>query len=250
VNSRVAKAVRASEHDTRPVLACAYYSYFSGLEQADAQFYLRDHCAFGSGPTNDGLTMLVINWQAKQFAEVRSDVEGQVRTALAQAPEYAERVRAAKREEPWYGTAGIPNYFRTPYGPGWALVGDAGYCRDPMTAQGISDSFVDAERITDAIDAGLSGRRGLEEALAEHEAERNERLRPMYEFTQLFASLEPPPPDIQRLFSAMYGNQEATDQFMSMITGALSVPEFMSEENLGRIMAAAYGSPMLTPAGG
>jgi hypothetical protein len=76
-----------------------------------------------------------------------------------------------------------------------------------MTAQGISDSFVDAERLTDAIDAGLSGRRSLEDALAEHEASRNERVRPMYEFTQLFASLEPPPPEMQRLFGAMHGNQ-------------------------------------------
>ena len=65
------------------------------------------------------------------------------------------------------GTAGVPNYFRVPSGPGWALVGDAGYCKDPITAQGISDAFIDAENVADAIDAGFSGRRPLEEAMAD-----------------------------------------------------------------------------------
>jgi 2-polyprenyl-6-methoxyphenol hydroxylase-like FAD-dependent oxidoreductase len=48
-----------------------------------------------------------------------------------------------RREEKWYGTAGVPGYFRKPFGGGWALVGDASYNRDPITAQGISDAFID-----------------------------------------------------------------------------------------------------------
>ena len=46
------------------------------------------------------------------------------------------------------GTAGVPNYFRVPYGSGWALVGDAGYCKDPLTAQGISGAFIAAGHLT------------------------------------------------------------------------------------------------------
>ena len=59
------------------------------------------------------------------------------------------RVREGRREEKWYGTAGVPGYFRKPYGKGWALVGDASYNRDPITAQGISDAFIDAEMLDD-----------------------------------------------------------------------------------------------------
>ena len=159
--------------------------------------------------------------------------------ALGLAPDFAARVRAGKREERWYGTAGVPNYFRKSYGDGWALVGDAGYNRDPMTAQGISDAFIDAEAVARVVDAGLSGRGVLEKLFAGHEAARNERVRPMYEFTQQLAALEPPPESMQQLFGALRTNQDATNAFFSAITGAIPLPDFMSDENLGRIMSAA-----------
>ena len=61
----------------------------------------------------------------------------------------------------------------------------------------------------------------------------------MYEFTSQLAALEPPPAEMQALFRALYGNQDATNAFLSAITGAIPLPDFMSNENLGRIMAAA-----------
>src|SRR5207237_4038479 len=90
---------------------------------------------------------------------------------------------------------------------------------------------------------GFSGERPLEEALAAHESARNERVRPMYEFTCQLALMEAPPPAIQQLFGALHGNQQATNQFFSALTGAMPLPEFLSEENLGRIMSAAVGDP-------
>ena len=136
-------------------------------------------------------------------------------------------------------TAGVPNYFRQPFGPGWALVGDAGYNKDPITAQGISDAFIDAEALTTALDDGWSGRRPLGDALAEDQASRDQRAKPMYEFTCQLATLEPSPPPMQRLFAALRGNQEATNQFFSAITGSRPLPAFMNPENLDRIMASA-----------
>jgi 2-polyprenyl-6-methoxyphenol hydroxylase-like FAD-dependent oxidoreductase len=239
VHSFVAAAVRASEYDTRPIAVCAYYSYFSGVQQEDLELYVREHCAFGGAPTNNGLHLVMVNWPARRFAEVRADVEAHVARALALAPDFAARVSRGTREERWYGLAGVPGYFRKPYGAGWALVGDAGYCKDPMTAQGISDSFLDAERLVEALDAGLSGRGALEDLLAAHEAARNERVRPMYELTNELAMLEPPPPQLQELFAALRHNQPATDAYLSAMTGATSLPEFMSEENLARIIGAA-----------
>ena len=119
--------------------------------------------------------------------------------------------------------------------------GDAGYNRDFITAQGISDAFVDADLLAEALDAGLSGRGALEELLAAHESARNERVRPMYEFTCQLAALEPPPPHMQALFGALRGNQDATNAFLSAITGAIPLGDFMSEENIGRIISAAKG---------
>jgi 2-polyprenyl-6-methoxyphenol hydroxylase-like FAD-dependent oxidoreductase len=239
VNSFVARAVQAPEYDVRPVAACGYYSYFSGVTSDDIELYVRDHYAFGGAPTNDGLQLVMVNWPARDFPRVRADVEGHVWRALEAAPNFVARVRGGRREEKWYGTAGVPGYFRKPYGNGWALVGDASYNRDPITAQGITDAFIDAESLTEALTAALSGNGAFEEPLAAHETARNERVRPMYEFTNQLAALEPPPPEMQALFGALRGHQDATNAFLSAITGAIPLPDFMSNENLGRIMAAA-----------
>lgn len=80
------------------------------------------------------------------------------------------------------GTA-VPNYFRKPYGPGWALVGDAGYNKDFITAQGIHDALRDAELCVTALDGAFSGARTFEAAMAEYQARRDEHVLPMYEFT-------------------------------------------------------------------
>jgi 2-polyprenyl-6-methoxyphenol hydroxylase-like FAD-dependent oxidoreductase len=241
VSSFVARAIRAPQYDERPIAACGYYSYFSGVEQEDIELYVRDYHAFGGAPTNDGLHLVMVNWPAAAFSAVRNDIDGHVRQALASAPEFARRIGAGRREEKWYGTAGVPGYFRRPYGKGWALAGDASYNRDPITAQGMSDAFIDAESLAGAIVAGLSGSRSLDEALAAHETARNERVRPMYEFTTHLAALEPPPPQMQALFSALRGNQDATNAFLSAITGAIPLAEFMAPGNVGRILAA--GTP-------
>jgi 2-polyprenyl-6-methoxyphenol hydroxylase-like FAD-dependent oxidoreductase len=118
-------------------------------------------------------------------------------------------------------------------------VGDAGYVKDPLTAQGISDAFIDADSLADALDAGLSGRRALDEALAEHQARRDQRVKPMYEFTGRLATLEPPPPPLPDLFAALRSNQEETNRFLAAMSGSLPLPEFMNPENIGRIIAAA-----------
>lgn len=179
VKSFVARAVQAPEYDVRPVAACGYYSYFSGVPQDDIELYVRDHCAFGGSPTHDGLHLVMVNWPARDFAAVRADIERHVFQALELAPDFLARVREGRREEKWYGTAGLPGYFRKPFGEGWALVGDASYNKDPITAQGISDAFIDAEGLADAIEAGLSGPGPLEELLTVHERTRNERVRAM-----------------------------------------------------------------------
>jgi flavin-dependent dehydrogenase len=252
VNSFVARAVRAPEYDPQPVAACAYYTYFSGIRQDDIELYVREHVAFGGAPTNGGLHLVMVNWPARDFPTVRNDVEGHVWRALGAAPDFLARVREGHREEKWYGTAGVPGYFRKPYGKGWALVGDASYNRDPITAQGISDAFIDAEMLVEALSAWLAGSGVFggvfDEPLAAHESARNERVRPMYEFTTHLAALEPPPPDMRALFGALRGNQDATNAFLSAITGAIPLSDFMSNDNIGRIMAAAneVGAPGAT----
>jgi 2-polyprenyl-6-methoxyphenol hydroxylase-like FAD-dependent oxidoreductase len=240
VHSFVAKSVKPAEYDTAPELVCFFYSYFSGVEVYDVEQYIGlPNSGAAYFPTNDGLCLVAGAWQSKRFHEIRADIEGNVMGLHNQVPKLAERLSRAKREEKWYGTVGVPNYLRRPFGPGWALVGDAGHCKDPLTGQGINDAFLDSESLAMAIDDGLAGRHPIAEALAAYERRRNERVTPLYHFTRELAQLEPPPPEMQRLFGAMHRNQEATDRFFSAITGSLPLPVFMDPQNIDRILAVA-----------
>ena len=239
VHSGVAKAVQAPEYNTKDPLACFFYSYYSGIQIDDIEQYVRAYEGAAYFPTNDGLTLVAVAWPASKFQEKRTDIEGNLRQVHDQIPGLKERLDGARREEHWSGTAGSPNFFRKPFGPGWALVGDAGYDKDPLTAQGITDAFADAENVAEAIDAGLSGRQEMADALATYETSRNERVGPIYEFTCQLATLEPPPPPMQQLFGAMRGDQDSTNQFFSALTGGSPLPAFMAPENIGRIMNAS-----------
>ena len=135
--SVVAKAVAPERYNEKPQLLCGYYSYWSGLPM-DGKFevYVRPERGWAAAPTHDGLTLVVAGWPFAEFEANKKDVEGNYMKMFDLAPEFAERIRGAKREARFAGTA-VENYFRKPFGPGWALVGDAGYNKDFITAQGI-----------------------------------------------------------------------------------------------------------------
>lgn len=237
--SRLARAVGAEQYHERPPLLAGYYSYWSGLPMHGRyDIFIRERRGFGAAQTHDGLTIIVGGWPYAEFETNKHDVEHHFLRMLDLAPAFAERVRGARREAPFVGMP-VTNFFRTPYGPGWVLVGDAGYTKDPITAQGISDAFGDAERCSAALDAALSGRRSFGDVMAESQRERDEHALPMYEFTCQLASLEPPPPEMQQLLGAIHGNQAAMDGFVRMNAGTISPAVFFSPENLGPIMGAA-----------
>jgi len=240
-HSTVARAVNPEQYNEKPQLEASYYSYWSGLPMNGRfEAYNRGDRAFAAWPTSGDLTLIVGGWPFAQFEANRVDIEGNFFRMLDLVPDFAGRVRDATREERFVGAA-VPNFFRKPFGPGWALVGDAGYNKDFITAQGISDAFRDAELCAGAIDASLSGARPFDDAMSEYHTTRDEHVLPMYEFTCEFAKLEPPPPEQQQVMGAVYGNQEAMDGFARVFAGVTSPAEFYSEENIGRIFAAAQG---------
>src|SRR5215475_613300 len=125
------------------MLQWSYYTYWSGLPVNGMEVVIRPDRGWAAAPTNDGLTMLVLGWPYAEAAAYKADPEANLLSTLDLVPEFAERVRAATRVERLTG-ASVPGYLRTPFGPGWLLVGDAAYNKDPITAQGITDAFHDA----------------------------------------------------------------------------------------------------------
>ena len=237
--SLVADAVGAEEYHEKAQLQVSYYTYWSGLPMNGRfESTVRPGLAFAAWPTNDDLTLVIAGRSIDEFEAVRKDVEGSYLETLEIAPAFADRVRGAKREERFAGTA-VRSYFREPFGPGWALVGDAGYNKDFITAHGIHDAFRDAELCATALDESFSGRTSFEDAMREYQTRRDELVLPIYEFTAELATLAPPPPEMQQVLSAVSESQDAMDGFARVIGGVTSPAEFFSDENVGRIVAAA-----------
>ncbi|HEU5347673.1 MAG TPA: NAD(P)/FAD-dependent oxidoreductase [Ktedonobacterales bacterium] len=235
LHSLVARLVHAPTYHDKPPISCAYYSYWSGVPTDGFEINLRPRRAAWCIPTNEGLTMIGVGWPRSEFSTYRANIEGNYLKTIEMAPSLARRVRAGKREERFIGTSDLPNYFRKPYGLGWALVGDAGYHKDPTTAQGISDAFRDAELLVEALDAGFTNRLPLHDALASYEQERNEASLQMYEYTSQFATLEPPP-EMRYLLSALRGNQSEINNFFGTIAGTVSSVEFFAPEHVSRVL--------------
>jgi 2-polyprenyl-6-methoxyphenol hydroxylase-like FAD-dependent oxidoreductase len=239
LHSLVAQAVEPEQYNEKPPLNASYYTYWSGLPM-DGRFeaYVRPNRAFAAWPTNDGVTLVICGWPFAEFAENKKEIERHYLEVIDLVPAFAARLRAAKREARYVGT-GIPNFFRKPFGPGWALVGDAGYIKDFITAQGIQDAFRDAEQCAAALEESFSGARSFAVAMGEYQSRRDEHVLPMYEFTTQLATLQPPPPELQQLLAAVQGNPEAMDEFARVNAGVTSPAVFFSEENVSRIFAAA-----------
>ena len=188
--SRLAREVKPQEYNTIPPRNCAYYSYYSGV--ADATRMEFHGVSNGEGfaalfPTNDNTVCLVAGWPVEQFEEKRKDPEAAMEAAWAAIPSLAPRLKNKKREDRVMGWSGYTSYYRKPFGPGWALVGDAGYLKDPTLGQGINDCFRDAEYLSEAIDAGFSGRQDLESAMAGYQQRRDMETGGIYALNDLLS---------------------------------------------------------------
>jgi 2-polyprenyl-6-methoxyphenol hydroxylase-like FAD-dependent oxidoreductase len=238
-SSSLAKAVRPEQYNEKPAVGPAFYSYWSGVGSSGFEVAIRDRCGMAAFPTHDDLTLVIVGLPDAEFSAARNDVEGTFLRTVDLVPGLAERVRSGTREERFHAASDLAGYFRKPYGPGWALVGDAGYHLHPITAQGITDAFLDAERLTDALDTVFSGRAPFDDAMAAYQAARDEHVMPMYEMTFDLAQVDqPPPPETQQLLAAVARDQQAMDDFVSVQAGTLPIPEFFDPANVGRLMAA------------
>jgi 2-polyprenyl-6-methoxyphenol hydroxylase-like FAD-dependent oxidoreductase len=235
-HSLVAKAVRAAPYHARQPLSIAYYTYWTAVPTNGREMYARERRMIGAWPTNDGQLMTYVAAPAAEFRTFKSDPEGSLLRSLDLAGDLGERVRAGERAERIDGTADLQNRFHVPHGPGWALVGDASLVMDPITGQGISDAFRDAELLVDAIAAGLDGGRSIDGALAEYQRERDRAALAMYQFTAEVASFAPPRPEQLMLLDALSQRPREVDRFLGVLAGAVPIGEFFGPRHLLRLL--------------
>jgi flavin-dependent dehydrogenase len=238
-HSRVARLVEAPAYEMTPALMCWYFTYVSDATEVGFQMHvLPERRVIFTHPTNDKLLAIFVGWPVDEFHAVRADVEGSFFGALDLAPGLSQPLRSGRRVERFFGTADLPNFLKTPHGPGWALVGDAGSHKDPMQARGIHDALLDAELLADAVHSGLSAERSLEEALVEYGRRRDEALLPGYQENLRAAQLQPIPADVLRLRNALRDRPDDVTRYFLAVYGRIPYEDFFNAENLQRVLTS------------
>jgi flavin-dependent dehydrogenase len=181
--STVARQVEAAPVVTGTHAAGVLYSYWSGVHEEGYHWAFRSNGSIGAIPTNDA-TCVFVAVPGPQFkAQLRGDATAAYHRLLREVwPEFADRLEGATRIEPVHGFGGHPGFIKRSTGPGWALVGDAGYFKDPATAHGITDALRDAELLARAVITGTAA------AMERFEATRLDLSRRLFEITDEVAS--------------------------------------------------------------
>jgi len=185
-----ARTYRSGSHRTGVV-----YGYWSGIGLAGNHWYYRSGVSAGAIPTNDGATCVFAAVPSTRFdEELRRDPADGYRRVLAACDEQLARaVDGARPAGRPFFFPGARGHMRRPWGPGWALVGDAAYFKDPLTAHGITDALRDAELLAAAV------ARGGDDALARYQERRDALSRELFDVTDAVASFDWDLPRIQRL---------------------------------------------------
>jgi flavin-dependent dehydrogenase len=175
-----APVLRSGRHRT-----AVLFGYWPDLPVDGFNWHYGPTSAAGVIPTNNSETLVFAGVPAEQWAETIASgrFTGFVRILRRTVPAVADII-SARPERPLSGFAGRTGYLRQSWGAGWALVGDAGYFKDPLTAHGITDAFRDAELLADAIVEDTAA------ALAEYQHCRDTWSAGLFEATDRIASFE------------------------------------------------------------
>lgn len=153
LRSAVAAAVGAPVERRGTAGGAVLYRYHAGLPTAGYEWAYRAGAAAGLIPTNDELTCVFVGTSPERMRALRRHGTESAFRALfaAAAPRLVGRLETSTPVGRMTGWAGVPGFVRRSWGPGWALVGDAGYFRDPITTHGMTDALRDAELLSRAV---------------------------------------------------------------------------------------------------
>jgi 2-polyprenyl-6-methoxyphenol hydroxylase-like FAD-dependent oxidoreductase len=191
VNSRVAREVEAEVTRTGTDTGAVVFGFFKNTGVEDAYIWAyEENVSAGFIPTNDAAVCVFTGSHQQRFKqEIQRDIAAGFYAVLGEAaPTFADRIKEENQVEHFRGFPGIIGYYRRPWGDGWALVGDAGYFKDPITAHGISDALRDAELLANALTEALDKPANEERALAEYERIRDEVSHDLFDVTEQVAA--------------------------------------------------------------
>jgi flavin-dependent dehydrogenase len=148
VRSTIAQRVEARTDRVGTGVGSTTYGYWPGLDVDGYQWNFRPDAASGVIPTNDGLVCVFASATPQRIGRGGAAT---IRDIVANVDPDLGASLAAAAPPPTRTFRGVPGYVRRSWGPGWALVGGAGYVKDPLSAHGITDALRDAELLARAV---------------------------------------------------------------------------------------------------
>ncbi len=194
--SRVAQAVEAQVQVPGRFKSAVIFGYFNGIKDQGYRWYFGPQATAGVIPTSDGQACVFFCLPPDQFRRRggQSPMQ-QFSTGMAASfPEVADELETAELEGSLRGYPGVSGYMRACAGPGWALVGDAGYFKDPITGNGITDALRDAELVANA-----ALKHGPNMQQSAYQTRRNALSEGLFQVTDEIASFDWDMPKLQGL---------------------------------------------------
>lgn len=233
--SRVAQEVGAAV--LRESLDCGYtyYGYWSGIDLRGLELgvHLRGRLGLGYCPTNHGQVMISV-WGPRAWADsFRHNLADNFTQSVRRCyPELAERMAAATQVSRLYGVLDQPNRVRQSAGPGWLLVGDAGYHVDQCTGIGITHAFRAAEWLAAELHAGLADTCSLDEAGEAYQQRILASLDGYFDYVCRVARMEPPSPAQVGMFEVLSRSSELGSRFFDFGASLITYHDFYGPEGL------------------
>lgn len=251
--SRMAQWVGAERYREAAQQRPIYYAYYAGVRPLDEPcfeifFDYEGHVGFAV-PMEPGYDCLILEALPEQSAAFRGDTEAMFDAGIQRLPGLERRLEGAQRAGPIRGIRGVENYFRVPYGPGWALTGDAAYCKDPITGLGIGDAFTQSFLLSEALQAVADGG-AWDATLRAYQERRDRTVLPWYEATVALAQFAAVPAEAIGWLRAVLGNPWQTRRLAAQMPEIVRMPGLFAEQTVRLLerTAGAFGLPADSPA--
>jgi 2-polyprenyl-6-methoxyphenol hydroxylase-like FAD-dependent oxidoreductase len=231
LHSGVAQAVGAPTLRRGRAASTVLYRYVRGLDVTGYEWLYGDRAAAGLIPTNDDATCVFVSTSPARFRELRSAGREEAFQTLLDvaAPGLAELVGSATDRSRLHGWRGAAGHVRRSWGPGWALVGDAGYYKDPITTHGITDALRDADLLAHAVIRSTAGGASARHAMAAYQDTRDRLSRALWDTTEEVAGYAWDAPRARTLMRAVSASMSDEVEHLARLP----------------LQAAQFGGPMV-----
>jgi len=219
IRSVVAEQVSARAERRATAGAAALYRYHADFCVAGYEWAYGPGVAAGMIPTNDGQTCVFVSTTPSRMRELRRDGTEQAFETLfaAAAPDQVPRLHMSTPVGRVHGWGGLRGFVRRSWGPGWALVGDAGYFKDPITAHGMTDALRDAELLANAVVEAAAGVRPEADTLAGYQRQRDRLSSTFFDTTDQIAAYDWDMARIRRLLRQVSSGMTDEIEFLERL---------------------------------